>query len=151
MTAIEAHGVGKRYGRSWALRDCTLSIPSGRVVALVGPERRRQVHPAEHGRRAHRADRRCASPCSTVWRRDRRAALDRIAFVAQDTPLYPNLSVGRHAAVGASLSRQWDEANARAPAGRSGYPACAARSASSPAASTLRWRWRLRWPGTPSC
>ena len=25
-------------------------------------------------------------------------ALDRIAFVAQDAPLYPNLPVGRHAA-----------------------------------------------------
>ena len=25
---------GKRYGRRWALTDCTLSIPSGRVVGL---------------------------------------------------------------------------------------------------------------------
>lgn len=37
MNAIETHGLGKRYGRAWALRDCTLSIPAGRVVALVGP------------------------------------------------------------------------------------------------------------------
>lgn len=29
--------VSKRYGRSWALRDCELSIPRGRIVALVGP------------------------------------------------------------------------------------------------------------------
>ena len=29
---IEASGLGKQYGRKWALRDCTLSIPAGRVV-----------------------------------------------------------------------------------------------------------------------
>ena len=35
--ALEAVGLGKRYGRRWALTDCTLSIPTGRVVGLVGP------------------------------------------------------------------------------------------------------------------
>ena len=34
---IEASGLGKRYRRTWALRDCTLAIPEGRVVGLVGP------------------------------------------------------------------------------------------------------------------
>ncbi len=37
MTAVEADRVGKRYRRTWALRDCTLAIPAGQVVALVGP------------------------------------------------------------------------------------------------------------------
>ena len=35
-TAIEAVGLGKRYGRRWALQDCTLRVPSGRVVGIVG-------------------------------------------------------------------------------------------------------------------
>ena len=35
--AIEARGLGKKYGRRWALSDCTLDIPVGRVVGLVGP------------------------------------------------------------------------------------------------------------------
>ena len=34
---VEASGLGKRYGRRWALADCTLAIPAGRVVGLVGP------------------------------------------------------------------------------------------------------------------
>ncbi|HEY7941706.1 MAG TPA: ATP-binding cassette domain-containing protein [Candidatus Limnocylindrales bacterium] len=38
MTAvIETTGLGKRYRRVWALADCTLSIPAGHVVGLVGP------------------------------------------------------------------------------------------------------------------
>ena len=35
--AIEARGLGKRYGRRWALADCTLAIPAGHVAGLVGP------------------------------------------------------------------------------------------------------------------
>jgi ABC-2 type transport system ATP-binding protein len=36
-TVIEASGLGKRYGRRWALADCTLAVPAGRVTGLVGP------------------------------------------------------------------------------------------------------------------
>ena len=35
--ALEAEGLGKRYGSKWALRDCSLEIPRGSVTALVGP------------------------------------------------------------------------------------------------------------------
>ena len=37
VNVIEASGLDKRYGSTWALRDCTLAIPEGHVVALVGP------------------------------------------------------------------------------------------------------------------
>jgi ABC-2 type transport system ATP-binding protein len=36
-TVIQASGLGKAYRRTWALRDCTLTIPDGHVVGLVGP------------------------------------------------------------------------------------------------------------------
>src|SRR6266513_60355 len=35
--AIETAALSKRYRRTWALRDCSLSLPAGRVAALVGP------------------------------------------------------------------------------------------------------------------
>ncbi len=35
--AIETAALSKRYGRTWALRDCSLSLPAGKVAALVGP------------------------------------------------------------------------------------------------------------------
>jgi ABC-2 type transport system ATP-binding protein len=37
MTALHASGLGKRYRQRWALRDCSLQIPQGRVAGLVGP------------------------------------------------------------------------------------------------------------------
>jgi ABC-2 type transport system ATP-binding protein len=37
MNIMETRGLGKRYRRSWALRDCTLAVPAGHVAALVGP------------------------------------------------------------------------------------------------------------------
>ena len=37
MNVVETSGLGKRYGRTWALRECALAIPAGHVTALVGP------------------------------------------------------------------------------------------------------------------
>jgi len=37
VPALRADGLGKSYGREWALRDCTFSVPAGAVVGLVGP------------------------------------------------------------------------------------------------------------------
>jgi ABC-type uncharacterized transport system ATPase subunit len=37
MNVVEASGLGKRYGATWALHECTLAVPAGHVAALVGP------------------------------------------------------------------------------------------------------------------
>jgi ABC-2 type transport system ATP-binding protein len=36
-TVLETDQVGKRYGRAWALRNCSLRLPTGGIGALVGP------------------------------------------------------------------------------------------------------------------
>ena len=35
--ALETTKLSKRYGRHWALQDCSVTLPAGRVAALVGP------------------------------------------------------------------------------------------------------------------
>jgi ABC-2 type transport system ATP-binding protein len=35
--AILTTGLGKRYSSTWALQDCSLSVPPGHITALVGP------------------------------------------------------------------------------------------------------------------
>jgi ABC-2 type transport system ATP-binding protein len=108
MNVVEASGLGKRYGGTWALRECTLAIPAGHVAALVGPNGAGKTtllnlavglaaptagivtvlggHPA-------------GSP----------AALDGIAFVAQDTPVYKNLPVADMLHVTRNLNRRFDQ------------------------------------------
>lgn len=34
---IEARGLSKRYGKTYAVRDINLSVPAGRIVGLIGP------------------------------------------------------------------------------------------------------------------
>ncbi len=113
MNAIETRSLSKRYGRTWALDGCTLAIPAGRVVALVGPNgagKTTLLHlavgltPPTGGIITVLGG---ALPGSEP-------ALERIGFVAQDTPLYKNLSVADTLRLVANLSATWDEASARA-------------------------------------
>jgi len=150
MTAvIEAQGLGKRYGRRWALSDCFLDIPAGRVVGLVGPNgagKTTLLHltvgllAPTSGRIEVLGGRPAANP----------AQLARVGFVAQDSPTYAGLSVADHLKLGARLNPGWDAALARdrierlgldPPAGRASCRAGSAPSSPSPSAS----------PNGPSC
>jgi len=35
VNVIETSGLGKRYGSTWALRECSLAVPAGHVTALI--------------------------------------------------------------------------------------------------------------------
>ncbi|MFC4909765.1 ABC transporter ATP-binding protein [Actinomadura gamaensis] len=119
--AIEASGLGKRYGRAWALRDCSLSIPAGHVVGLVGPN--------GAGKTTFLSMAVGLTPPTTGEVRVLGAhpagsadALDMVAFVAQDAALYRNLSVADMLRVGRNLNRRWDGARARARLAELGIP-----------------------------
>ncbi|HKF34980.1 MAG TPA: ATP-binding cassette domain-containing protein, partial [Jatrophihabitantaceae bacterium] len=93
MSAVlQAEGLSKRYRRRWALTDCTLSIPSGRVVGLVGPNGAGKTTllniavgllPPTRGH----IDVLGAAPARGP------AELARVGFMAQETPTYSTLSV----------------------------------------------------------
>src|SRR5271166_1903938 len=112
MTAIlEANALGKRYGRRWALSDCTLEIPPGRVVALVGPNGAGKttllnlavglLAPTSGSVRVLGGE-----PASSETQ------LARVGFVAQDAPIYAGLSVADHLRLGAHMNPGWDAAAA---------------------------------------
>ncbi|HEY4377601.1 MAG TPA: ABC transporter ATP-binding protein [Acidimicrobiales bacterium] len=108
MTAVlETEGLGKRYRRRWALRDCTLSIPEGKVVGLVGPNgagKTTLLHLSVGLLRP------TAGSVSVLG--DAPATgpdqLARVGFVAQDTPTYERLSIRTHLRMGAGLNPRWD-------------------------------------------
>ncbi len=109
---IETRGLGKRYGRHWALADCTLDIPAGRVVGLVGP------NGAGKTTLLNLVGGLLTPTSGTVNVLGGRPAegpgqLAKVGFVAQDTPTYAALTVEEHLRLGARLNPRWDTGLAR--------------------------------------
>jgi ABC-2 type transport system ATP-binding protein len=121
MNVIEASGLGKRYGSTWVLHECTLAIPAGHVAALVGPNGAGKttllnlavgLADPTAGAVTVLGGKPAGSP----------AALDGIAFVAQDTPLYKNLPAADMLHLTANLNRRFDQHFAKARLGELGIP-----------------------------
>ena len=110
--AVRAQGLGKRYGRRWALSDCTLEIPAGRVVGLVGHNGAGKttllrLAVGQLAPTTGRIDVLGERPAADA------AQLSRVGYVAQSTPVYSGLTVGEHLTLGAQLNARWDMGIAR--------------------------------------
>jgi ABC-2 type transport system ATP-binding protein len=121
MNVVEASGLGKRYGSTWALRECTLAVPAGHVAALVGPNGAGKttllnlavgLAAPSAGGVTVLGGRPAGSP----------AALDGIAFVAQDTPVYKNLPAADMLHLTRNLNRRFDQSYAQARLAELGIP-----------------------------
>jgi len=105
--ALEALELGKRYGRRWALRDCSLRVPAGVIVGLVG------ANGAGKSTLMHLAVGLLAPTSGKITVLGAKPAagaqqLARVGFVAQDAPLYPGLRVAEHLRLGHRLNPGWD-------------------------------------------
>ena len=103
--ALRCAGLGHRYGRHlWGLRDCNLDVPTGRVVALVGPN--------GSGKTTLMSMAAGLLPVTTGTVQAAGGApaqrLDRIGFVAQDAPLWPRLRVADVLDIGRCMNRAFD-------------------------------------------
>lgn len=105
--AIEAHGLGRKYRRGWALRDCSFRLPAGRICGLVGPNGAGKttllamaaglLTPTTGQLRLFGA-----APGSVRAGR-------RTAFLAQDKPLYRRFTVAETLRMGRELNSGWDQ------------------------------------------
>jgi len=115
---LEAETLGRRYGRTWALRDCSFQLPAGRVAALVGPNgagKTTLLHLAVG----------LLTPTTgsvRVFGAPPQSARSRVGFVAQDHPLYRNFSVAETLTLGRKLNPHWDDALAKTRLQRLGVP-----------------------------
>jgi len=121
MNVVEASGLGKRYGSTWALRECRLAIPAGHVAALVGPNGagKSTLLNLVVGLAVPSAGDVTVlggQPPGSL------AALGGIAFVAQDTPLYKNLSAADMLHLTRNLNRRFDQRYAEARLAELGIP-----------------------------
>ncbi|WP_409000572.1 ABC transporter ATP-binding protein [Streptomyces europaeiscabiei] len=105
--AIEARGVGRKYRRGWALRDCSFRLPAGRICGLVGPNGAGKttlmaiaanlLEPTTGTLRVFGA-----APESAE-------ATRRIAFLAQEKPLFRRFTVAETLRMGRELNPGWDQ------------------------------------------
>ncbi len=107
MNALTTTGLGKRYRRNWALKDCSLAVPEGRVVALVGP------NGAGKTTLLHLAVGLLAPDAGDVTVLGARAGtvetLPRVSFLPQDKPLYDGFTVAEMLRFGDRMNPGWDQ------------------------------------------
>jgi ABC-2 type transport system ATP-binding protein len=118
--ALSATGLGRRYRRGWALRDCGFELPAGRIAALVGPNGAGKstlmriaagVVPASAGEVRVFGD-----------RPGQRGIHPRLGFLAQDKPLYPSFTVAEMMRAGRSMNARWDSDYVRRLIDEAGVP-----------------------------
>jgi ABC-2 type transport system ATP-binding protein len=121
MNAVDSHQVSRRYLRSWALRNCSLAIPAGRVTALVGPNGAGKTTLLNLAAGLLRP----TSGQLTVLdglAPGSDAARAGIGFVAQDAPLYRHLPAGAMLRIAANLNPGWDDERATSRLAKVGIP-----------------------------
>ncbi|MET9832906.1 ABC transporter ATP-binding protein [Streptomyces sp. NPDC006385] len=106
-TAIEAAALSKRFGRRRkpALDGCAFRLPTGRVCAVVGPNGAGKSTLLSLAAGLLRP----TDGTITVLGQAPAAARERLAYVAQDKPLHPQLTVADTLRFGRELNpRHWD-------------------------------------------
>lgn len=110
-TALEAVGLGVRYRRGWALRDCSFRVPAGRVCALVGTNGAGKSTLLSTVAGLRRAD--AGSLEVLGGRPGSEQVRPRIAYLAQNKPLYSHFTVADTLRMGLELNPGgWDQSAA---------------------------------------
>ncbi|MFI7708944.1 ABC transporter ATP-binding protein [Nonomuraea sp. NPDC049480] len=106
MNALETSELGKRYRQRWALREATIELPTGARCALVGP------NGAGKTTLLNLVTGLLAPTTGQVRVFGRPLEVSRVAFVAQDKPLYRRWSVADLLRFGAATNPRWDQQTA---------------------------------------
>jgi ABC-2 type transport system ATP-binding protein len=110
--ALDACGLGKRYGNRWALRDCSLRLPAGRISGLVGPNGSGKTTLLRMAVGLLEATSGEISVFGWSPTEQPALVLARVGFVPQDRPLYRSFTVGEILKLGRHLNPRWDQAAA---------------------------------------
>jgi ABC-2 type transport system ATP-binding protein len=109
---IEGFGLGKRFGRVWAVSDCSFSVPAGSLCALLGSNGAGKTTMLRMLAGLHRPTTGSASIAGRPPVDDP-DFLASIGYLAQEIPLYRRWTVEDHIRLGAHLNRSWDDAGVR--------------------------------------
>jgi len=120
--ALRADRLGRRYGRVWGLRDCTLEVPAGAIAGLVGPNGAGKTTLLQMIIGLFQPTEGQVSVFGQTSHADAAATLARVSFVAQDHPLYRDFSVADMFHLGRAMNPSWDQELAQERMDRLGIP-----------------------------
>jgi ABC-2 type transport system ATP-binding protein len=120
--ALRTEQLGRRYGRAWGLRDCTLEVPAGAIAALVGPNGAGKTTLLEMIIGLLEPTEGQVSVFGQTSRADTAQTLARVGYVAQDHPLYRDFSVADMFHLGRAMNPRWDQELAQARMDALGIP-----------------------------
>ena len=120
--ALRTDRLGRRYGRVWGLRDCTLEVPAGAVAGLVGPNGAGKTTLLEMIIGLLQPTEGQLSVFGETSHAPMAARLARVSYVAQDHPLYRDFSVADMFRLGRAMNPSWDQELARARMGALDIP-----------------------------
>lgn len=103
---IETKGLGKKYRSFWALKDCNISVPKGRVSALVGPNGAGKTTLLKLLVSLNRPSAGSATVLDLSPSQGSNY-LSEIGYLAQEIPLYSRLTAKEHIALGQNLNSNW--------------------------------------------
>jgi ABC-2 type transport system ATP-binding protein len=109
VPALRTENLGRRYGKVWGLRDCTLEVPAGAVAALVGPNGAGKTTLLEMIIGLLEPTEGQVSVFGETSRANTAETLARVGYVAQDHPLYRDFTVADTLHLGRSMNPRWDQ------------------------------------------
>jgi ABC-2 type transport system ATP-binding protein len=110
--ALEAVGLGRRYGTKWGLRDCSLSVPEGSITGLVGPNGAGKSTLLRLAAGLSRPTTGSVSLFGEQVKPNSTDHLRRMGYFDQLRPLYPGLRVDETLRFGKKCNQFWDDAAA---------------------------------------
>ena len=122
VPALRTERLGRRYGKMWGLRDCTLEVPAGAVAALVGPNGAGKTTLLEMIIGLLEPTEGQVSIFGEASRAGTAETLARVGYVAQDHPLYRDFSVADMFHLGWAMNPGWDQQLAAARVDTLGIP-----------------------------
>jgi ABC-2 type transport system ATP-binding protein len=108
VAAVEAVGLGRRYGTKWGLRECSLSVPQGSITGLVGPNGAGKSTLLRLAAGLSRPTAGSVSVFGEQVRPNSTAHLDRMGYFDQSRPLYSGLRVDETLRFGKKFNTSWD-------------------------------------------
>ena len=120
--ALRADRLGRRYGRVWGLRDCTVEVPAGAIVGLIGPNGAGKTTLLEMIIGLLQPTEGQVSVFGGTSHSHVAARLARVGYVAQDHPLYRDFSVADMFHLGRAMNPSWDQELAQARMDALGIP-----------------------------